>query len=422
MRARSSILAATALTLLTAAPLAADTLSLKQQARTEYERMRYPKAQALARQATEENPDDAEAWFLLGWCTHYRCYDSRPLSGFSRATSDSTLDFLERAVQLDPKLGDAHYFIGAEYGCRCVDALCRGDARQARAELRAARAKNAYPDWALEYCRNLLKSCAQDAILFMDHDIIVNGVRYLQIVEGYRPDITAILTMGRARPTLPYKDGVRGAIRPAPIGWTREQILDMQSYRWGTDTVRIPVRPEVLKGLGIASSDTVLEWEVEQASPERAVLPAYTAQVIDIVETNRWQRPVYFLEPAQPGYIDSCLQNCGLVWRLLPVRAAEYGLSLDTTTMKRVLMDSASYRDLATYGQHPMPRASGILYGYFEALLTLAVHYNQAGDQTAYSAVIDRMAALGPVFFESVVPNYAERIALFRKGMPPAER
>ena len=410
-----------ALTLLAAAPVAADPSILKLQAESAFVRMRYPTAQALARQATEQDPNDAEAWFLRGWYSHYRCYDSRPLSGFSRATSDSTLSFLERAVQLDPKLGDAYYFIGAEYGCRCTDALCRGDAAQARAELRAGRARNGYPDWELEYCRNLLKSCAPDAILFMDHDVIVNGVRYLQIVEGYRPDITAVSTMGRAGPTLLYKNGLRGAIRPAPISWTREQILDMTGYQWGTDTVRIPVRREVLKGLGIAAPDTVVEWEVSQVSPQDPWLPASAAQVVDIVETNRWQRPVYFSEPTQAAYIDSCLQDCGLVWRLLPVRAAEYGLSLDTTTSKRVLMDSASYSGLPTYKEHPMPRAWGVLWSYVNALLTLAAHYDQAGDHTAYSAVIDRLAALGPVCFESVVPDYAEHIAAFRQGMPPAE-
>lgn len=421
MRVIGSITVFVTLTLSAAASPAADTLSLKQEAKSAYERMRYPAAQTLARQATEANPDDAEAWFLLGWYTHYRCYDSRPLSGFTRATSDSILTFLGRAVSLDPSLGDAYYFIGAEYGCRSTDALCRGDARGARAELRAGRAKNAYPDWALEYCRNVLKSCAQDAILFMDHDNIVNGIRYLQIVEGYRPDITAILTMGRAGPTLAYKKGVPGAIRPAPISWTREQILDMQEYRWGTDMVRIPVRLEALKGLGITAPDTVLEWEIEQPSPQYPWLSACAAQIIDIVETNRWHRPIYFLEPTRFAYIDSCLQNCGLVYRLLPVNAAKYGLTIDTLTMTRVLTDSASYRDLATYKQRPMPRASGVLYTYFNALLTLAGHYNQTGNKSAYDAVVERLAALGPPFFESVDPNYRARIEWLRKGMPPTE-
>jgi hypothetical protein len=127
------------------------------------------------------------------------------------------------------------------------------------------------------------------------------------------------------------------------------------------------------------------------------------------------------LEPTRFAYIDSCLQNCGLVYRLLPVNAAKYGLTIDTLTMTRVLTDSASYRDLATYKQRPMPRASGVLYTYFNALLTLAGHYNQTGNKSAYDAVVERLAALGPPFFESVDPNYRARIEWLRKGMPPTE-
>jgi len=267
----------------------------------------------------------------------------------------------------------------------------------------------------------MLKSCGPDAILFMDGDIVVNCLRYLQIVEGYRPDVTALCTMGRARLTLQYKYGVRGAIRPAPISWSREQILDMQTYMWGTDTVDIPVPPEVLSALGMNVPDTVLRWVVEQASPQRTALSAYMAQVIDIVETNRWRRPIYLSAPMRVGYIDSCLQNCGLVYRLLPVSAAKYGLDLDTLTMTRVLLDSASYRDLAAYKQHPMPRVSGVLYNYFNCLLTLATHYNRSGNTSDYDAVVDRMAALGPAFYESVDPNYPARIEWLRKGMPPME-
>jgi hypothetical protein len=149
-----------AILMVVAALAGAQAQDLKQRAKEAYEKMHYTKAQALARQATAANPNDAESWFLLGWYTHYRCYDSRPLSGFTRATSDSILRFLGRAVQLDSALGDAYYFIGAEYGCRYREALGRGDVTQARVDLRTGRAKGGYPDWAVEYSRNMLRSCA----------------------------------------------------------------------------------------------------------------------------------------------------------------------------------------------------------------------------------------------------------------------
>jgi hypothetical protein len=218
-----------------------------------------------------------------------------------------------------------------------------------------------------------------------------------------------------------YKAGIPGAVVPAPISWSRAQILDRQIYRWATDTIRIPVKAEVLNGLGIASPDTVFDLEVAADTNSRWI-DMHTALLLDIVETNQWHRPIYFASGYHPPVdIDSCLQDCGLVQRFLPVRVARYGIGLDTLTMQRVLMDSTSYGSLADHKQHPMPRASGILYNYFNCLLTLATHYNQTGNKSAYDAVVDRIAALGPPFYDSAVPNYPARIEWLRKGMPPIE-
>jgi len=416
MRVRYSILAALTLSLLFATPSVADTLSLKQQAKNAYELKRYPQALALARQATESNPGDAEAWFLRGWYNHYMCYDTRPLPGFSQKTSDSTLRFLERAVKLDPKLGDAYYFIGAEYGCRCRDALCRGDADQARAELRAARSKKAYPDWALEYCRNMLKSCAQDAIVLVDGDIIVNSIAYLQLVEGYRPDVTAMHSWNRPRMALLFKDGIPGAVTPAPISWTRDQIMDRQSYQWNGDTIRIPVKPEVVKSLGIAARDRPPESEMRfpVAGPW---MSTFTALLIDLLETNQWRRPMYLTpEMSDLAPSESCLQDCGLVRRLLPVNATRYGLQIDTTRVKGVLLDPASYRDLATLRDHDMPRVSGILFNYRAGLGSLALYYDALGDSIARNRVLDQMATLIPDSIVPMPPQAAEYLKQLRKG------
>ena len=136
-----------------------------------------------------------------------------------------------------------------------------------------------------------------------------------------------------------------------------------------------------------------------------------------ILETNQWRRPIYFAPWGPMGMdIDSCVQDCGLVQRLLPVRVARYGLETDTATIKRVLLDSMSYRDVATYKDHPMPRASGILYGYATALLDAAPLYAEAGDSVGYNRAMDQLMALGPKFFEQVNPDYAKQMREFRSG------
>jgi hypothetical protein len=274
----------------------------------------------------------------------------------------------------------------------------------------------------LEYCRNVLRECEQDAILFLMGDLQVNGVRYLQLVEGYRPDVTAVPYPLMDRPWVAqlFKEGIPGALVPAPINWSREQIMDMHPYRWRTDTIRIPVKPEVLKDLGIPAQDSVFEWGVKPdlSAEDRPMLSTITALEIDIVETNQWRRPIYFaLCPASAtAGIDSCLQSCGLVQRLLPVRAAKYGLALDTMTIKRVLLDPGSYRDFAGVKKHDMPRVSPILNMYRAGLIELAALYAESGDQAACSSVLDRMAALLPERIFPMYPDHKAAIEQLRSG------
>jgi hypothetical protein len=388
---------------------------LKQQSRKEFGLGRYRRAIDFARQATEADPTDAEAWYLRGWSLHYLCFDSRPLSGQTRATTDSVISFLEKATSLDPKLGDAYYSIGACYGMLVLDELGEGNVKQAVADLRAARTHGGFPDWVLEYARQVLKQCAPNAILLDGGDLLVGSIEYLQLVEHERPDVSAFFAQITHGPWgLTAKYGVPGAIAPAPISWSRQQLLSMHSYKWKTDTLFVPVSSEALKSLGIAGPDTVFEWEVKPDSEHR--LGCDVALLMDIIETNRWRRPIYFAQWHDMGMdIDNYIQECGLVQRLLPIRAADHGLSVDTLALKRLLLDRAEYRDVEGYVEQPMPWTQGILLPYLRGLWELVHHYDQTGDTASYQAVLDRMAKISPAFTE-MKPDLPEMIAVLRKG------
>jgi tetratricopeptide (TPR) repeat protein len=399
--------------------MAATSAMLKQQSRKEFKLGRYRQAIEFARQATEADPTDAEAWYLRGWSLHYLCFDSRPLSGQTRATSDSIISFLERATSLDPKLGDAYYSIGACYGMLVMDDFGEGKVKQAIADLRAARAHGGYPDWVLEYDRQILKQCAPNAVLLDGGDLVVAGIAYLQLVEHERPDVSAFFAQITHGPWgLTAKYGVPGAIAPAPISWNRQQLLSMHSYKWRTDTLFVPVSSEALKSLGIVAPDTVFEWEVKPDSEHR--LGCDVALLMDIIETNQWRRPIYFAQWYPMGMdIDEYIQDCGLVQRLLPVRAAEHGLDVDTLALRRLLLDRTEYRDVEGYMEQPMPWTQFLLWPYISSLAVLAQHYDQTGDTATYQAVLDRMVKISPAVAE-LSPNLPNMVAGLRKGIRAA--
>jgi hypothetical protein len=117
--------------------------------------------------------------------------------------------------------------------------------------------------------------------------------------------------------------------------------------------------------------------------------------------------------------IDNCIQDCGLVQRLLPVRVAEHGLDIDTLALRQLLLDRTEYRDVEGYNEQPMPYTQLILWPYLRGLMELAQHYDQTGDTASYQAVLDRMAKISPAFAE-LRPDLPEMVAGLRKGLRAA--
>ncbi len=134
--------------------LPAQEVNLKQKAAAEFQRGDYPKAISLLKQAVAESPNDAEVYYYLGYYTHYLCYDSRPLTGYSERKSDEILGYLHKAVELNPGYGNAYYFIGAEYGVRAWNAMRRRDINKMRKEIRTGREQGGYPDWLIGKIEN----------------------------------------------------------------------------------------------------------------------------------------------------------------------------------------------------------------------------------------------------------------------------
>jgi hypothetical protein len=61
-----------------------------------------------------------------------------------------------------------------------------------------------------------------------------------------------------------------------------------------------------------------------------------------IIETNRWQRPVYFAITCSPDSkigIDDYLRFCGLAWKLVPYKAGHLDMGIDPVVLQANLFD-----------------------------------------------------------------------------------
>jgi len=165
---------------------------LKAQAAKAIDSEDYAKAIGLLEQVVRHNPTDADAWYQLGHSLHWLCYDSTPLSGYNRAVSERILECMHKALTLDPHLRNCYSVIGSEYGARAEVALQTGDWANFIQELKNANEIGAFPEWLLEYARNLLNSCGLGAILFTGGDAEVFPIWYCQFIDSVRTDVTLV--------------------------------------------------------------------------------------------------------------------------------------------------------------------------------------------------------------------------------------
>jgi hypothetical protein len=379
--------------------VAAQMTSLKEQALEEFKKEHYNEAIALLEQSSKQNPEDAEIFYYLGWFNHYRAYDSRPLSGYDFSYSEQIFKYLDKALELKPNYGDAKYFYGAECSGNAFIAMQNYDAKKLKYFYKLANDKGAYPAWLKEFGRNFLNNCDANAILFTGGNVDFDVCLYLQLHEGVRTDVNLVPIGNIDRPWYVQflKNGLKNAIKKVEINLTDQQIMDIHPFKWDTTTVSIKVSSTDRKQFGL-SDDYLLQWQIgpdlfsermhskteSEKAKKRAYLSPQRAILLQIVESNFSQRPIYFsnfCSPTLVGGLNVYFQNCGLVSRLTPVLTKDTEFAFNYKKMEELVQEQ-NVINFKTLTNNNMPRISGIVAtGYYTTLINLSDKYDKTNDK-----------------------------------------
>jgi TonB family protein len=388
------------------------------------------KAIALLTLAAKSGPHRQEAYYFMGIA-----YD-REQAGLSPGGKppSSPIDILlakrasacfKRCIEISPSysgetiIQDPYGKLTSLWGDIALRYAFRGDLDSARWAWRYCQSEGGMSPVLVEYNRNVLSTCEQNAILFVNGDLDTYPLAYLQFVEGVRRDVTFINLslinvswyIKHTKSSRPFKESL-----PVLMSFSDEEVDKLQNVEWDTQQLQLPVPREVIAMYTPTDTAVARTGEISFAMPptvevkEVKYIRTQDRVVRDIIFTNNWKRPVYFALTCSPECkigLDEYLWFRGLACHLQPHRMND-NVGIDRLVLEANLFDEPNLlKKTPQYGYTfgALKKATAIhdegsiqlMVNSRNAFFRLAIYYAVVEpDPKKGLAILDRMEQLMP--------------------------
>lgn len=268
---------------------------------------------------------------------------------------------------------------------------------------------------AFDYSYNILQSCEKDGILFTNGDNDTFPLWYLQYVEGVRKDVRVVNLSLLNTPW--YIKQLRDEEPKIPIRLTDKQIENLMPKPWPlpgkSDSIYFEIPRDVLlqelpdvelkKPIivdSIKSKEIGIKVRPTLRSQYGSGLRVQDLMIIEIIQANRWVKPIYFavtVSTQNQLNLRQYLRMDGLSFKL--VTHPEEKISPEK--IEKNLNDVFCYRGLNDPNVYYNENIRGLLTNYRAGFLRLSEYYRRNAEKQKMLAVLDSMENKIP---EKIIP------------------
>ena len=283
----------------------------------------YSKAEKVLENAVALNPENAEAYYFLGYVKD-RLARRKDGIWYGREKTEAISRSFEKVIALTKgtRYTGGIYLLNPQdkifslWASLAQRVLSAGDEAAARKAFDEAKKRGGFDEVVYRYMRTTLQTCPEDALLFTGGDMDTFYPLYLQLVEGFRTDV-AVLNIHLLKElwfvqSLSKPD--RWRKRPLAVPFSAEELIELYH---GAATTELPVSVQIPQ-LGCRESDdhgTAVRIVESNDADEKKLHRMHPRDVtlLKIIEANP-QRPLCIAATMARIPFGYRLEHNGSVW------------------------------------------------------------------------------------------------------------